>query len=53
MVAAALGIIVGALLMRKNYKHFRDHEAEMKSMILDKATSAEQVVMRLRNRIKI
>jgi hypothetical protein len=39
--------------MRANYKHFRDHEAELKTMILDAGTSAEQIVLRLRNKIKI
>ena len=52
-VAAGLGVITGLLIMRANYKHFRDHEAEMKTMILDAGTSAEQIVMRLRNKIKV
>jgi hypothetical protein len=53
MLFSAVGTIAGMLVMRANYKHFRAHEAEMKTMILDAGTSAEQIVMRLRNRIKI
>ena len=53
MVFSGLGVAAGMLIMRANYKHFRDHEAEMKAMILSAGTSAEQIVMRLRNRINI
>jgi hypothetical protein len=53
MVAAGLGVVLGLLIMRANYKHFRDHEEEMRKMILDAGTSAEQIVMRLRNKIKV
>jgi len=49
----AAGMIGGMLVMRANYKHFRDHEAELKAMILDASTSAEQIVMRMRNKINI
>jgi hypothetical protein len=53
LLFSGLGMIAGMLVMRANYKHFRDHEAELKTMILDAGTSAEQIVLRLRNKIKI
>lgn len=53
LLLSVLGMLAGMLVMRANYKHFRDHEAELKAMILDASTSAEQIVMRMRNKINI
>lgn len=54
LLFSGLGMLAGMLVMRANYKHFRDHEAEIKAMILDaRGISPEQIVMRMRNKIKI
>lgn len=48
-----IGAVSGALVMKNNYKHFRVHEAEIGNLIISGTESADKIVMRLRNRMKV
>ena len=48
-----IGAISGALIMKNNYKHFRVQESEISDLIIGGTESAEKIVMRLRNRMKV
>lgn len=48
-----IGFVVGALVMRNNYKHFMTEEKKYKDLILNSKLSAEQKVVHIRNLLKV
>jgi hypothetical protein len=44
---------VGALVMRNNYTHFRKDESEFRALLKDKKLTAEQKILRIRNRLSL
>lgn len=55
MIAPALvvGFVAGALVIRNNYKGMRAREDELRKLILDSNVTNNQVVLKIRNRLKI
>lgn len=52
-VALVVGFILGALVMRNNYKHYMNDEAKMRAMILNSSLSAEQKLLHIRNKLGV
>lgn len=48
-----VGFVVGMLVMRNNYKHFRFNESDFRDLILDARLNAEQKLLRIRNRLGV
>ena len=48
-----VGFVVGALVMRNNYTHFRKDESEFRALLKDKKLTAEQKILRIRNRLSL
>jgi len=48
-----VGFVVGALVMRNNYRHFKKDESEFKALLRDKKLTAEQKILRIRNRLSL
>lgn len=52
-VAFVVGGVFGALVMRNNYKHFTKTEGDVRQLILNKALSAEQKLLHIRNKLGV
>jgi uncharacterized membrane-anchored protein YhcB (DUF1043 family) len=48
-----VGFVIGVLFMRNNYKGLRAYEQEFKDLVLDAKVSNDQLVTRIRNRLKV
>jgi uncharacterized membrane-anchored protein YhcB (DUF1043 family) len=53
MAGLVVGTVLGALVMRKNYAGLRAYEQEFKDLVLDAKVSNDQLVARIRNRLKV
>lgn len=51
--ALCVGAIVGGLIVRNNYKHFKSAEKEVQDFVLDTKLSAEQKLVRIRRLFNI
>jgi len=49
----AAGVVLGVLFTRNNYKGLKAYEQEFKDLVLDTKVTNDQLVARIRNRLKV
>jgi hypothetical protein len=53
VAGVVIGALAGAFVVRNNYKRLRAYEQEFKDLVLDAKVSNDQLVARIRNRLKV